>query len=110
MSSWPTEMKDGQWKRQWGTSTATPIAAAIAALIIEFSKIPLVKITHKARLETMEGISELLAAMGEDKDGYKWIVPWKILDSSIGKDAVNRVAGRISDALDSSFGQGEDTC
>ena len=101
-------MKKGPEKRQWGTSTATPIAAAIAALILEFSKIPSIKITHRARLKTMEGMREVLAAMGEEKDGYKNIVPWKLLNQRMGKDSVTRIASRISDVLDSAFGLEDD--
>ena len=100
-SAWPIMLGAGAEKRQSGTSTSTPVAAAIAALVLEFAQQPLVQISHAARLKSLEGMREIFSFMSESKDGYNCIVPWKLLDNEVGRA---RVAFRISDILYKVFG------
>lgn len=106
-SAWPTRLGEGAEKRRWGTSTSTPVAAAIAALVLEFAnaKIPKLKIIHRARLKSLEGMREMFSYMSEQKDGYDFIVPWKLLEVHVGRDMV---ASRISDVLYKFFGAEDD--
>ena len=105
-SAWPPGLGQGVEKRQWGTSTSTPIAAAIAALVLEFARQPALKISHGPRLKSHEGMTEILSSMSEEKDGYKNIVPWKLLENDAGRDVV---AFRLSDILYRFFGGEEDS-
>ena len=102
LSAWPIDLGQGTENRQWGTSTSTPIAAAIAALVLEFSRQPLMQISHVARLKTLEGMTEMLSSMSEETDGYNFIVPWKLLEKGAGRDVV---AFRISDIMYKFFGE-----
>lgn len=104
-SAWPTGLGEGAEKRRTGTSTSTPIAAAIAALVLEFAKQPQLHISHNARLKTLEGMREIFLNMSEEKDGYSFLVPWKILDKKVGR---HHVAFRISDILLKFFGAEDD--
>lgn len=104
-SAWPRGLNDSPEKRNSGTSTSTPIAAAIAALILEFAKQPNLHISHHARLNSLESMKEIFARMSEEKDGYRFLVPWKLLDEEVGR---NHVASRISDILLNFFGAEHD--
>ena len=101
-STWPVGSGQGKEKRRWGTSTSTPIAAAIAALVLEFINQKPVKTSHDRRLKTPKGMTQILLAMSVMKQNYHYVMPWQVLDASVGR---TRVEGRILDSLDQLFGQ-----
>ena len=86
----PESKEREEEKRQTGTSTATPIAAGIAALLLEFvlserpfpilttSKVDLQQL--RRRLKTLDGMLKMLEYLVEDQ----WILPWKLLNARKG--------------------------
>jgi len=97
-STWPGETLE---KRRWGTSTSTPILAAIMALVLEFINQKPVKTSHDLRLKTPMGMTQTLLAMSQLRQDYHYVMPWKLLDSRVGRV---RVESRILDSLDELFG------
>ena len=65
-----------------GTSVATPIAAGIAALILEFSRIRGINIRNVAKLKTFDGMATVLEDLSTDVGGYRYLRPWEIADST----------------------------
>lgn len=77
-------------KRKDGTSTATPIAAAIAAVVIDYAdSMGHLKPYHKKKLRNPNGIFEVLRLMMAD-DQSQWLKPWEFFsgkdDQMIAKD------------------------
>jgi Subtilase family len=67
-----------------GTSIATSIAAAIAALVIDLSRQSDCKehIPNREDLQTVAGMSSIFQEMarGGDDNGYNCVAPWKVLE------------------------------
>ncbi|KAF4636697.1 hypothetical protein G7Y89_g1387 [Cudoniella acicularis] len=89
--AWPGNTE----KLQWGTSTATPIAAAIAANIIEFSrqKPPLKNLSLKVQklLHSFEGVSQIFRSMVQENEGPgNFVVSWNLFDRENGQEDVAR--------------------
>lgn len=89
----------------YSTSTSTPIAAAIAALVLELAKQLKLDISHDVRLKTLEDMREMFSYMSEQKDGYEFIVSWQLLGKQVGRD---KVAFRKLDILYKFFGAEDD--
>ena len=105
-SLWPPRLGRGPIARQSGTSTSTPIAAGIAALVLEFDRQlrkqrPDLKIMHRGRLQSLEGMRAIFSHMSETKDGYSNIVPWNLLDCNRGQD---HVASQLTEIMYKKFG------
>ncbi|MCJ1475861.1 hypothetical protein MMC13_004525 [Lambiella insularis] len=100
-STWPTHRREGSEKRKWGTSTASPILAAIVALILEFINQKPKKTSHDKRLKTPRAMMHVLLGMSEPDRGYDVVKPWLILDSQ--KDRV-LAESRILSLLIDEFG------
>ena len=96
--AWPG-LKDGQ--SQSGTSVATPILAAVIALIIEFVDQKPRKTFHDRRVRTLGGITTLLRAMSKVERQYLLVQPWTMLTAEVSR---TRVESRILDAMDRKFG------
>ncbi|ETR96737.1 subtilisin-like protein, partial [Trichoderma reesei RUT C-30] len=75
-----------------GTSFATPIAAAIAANMLEFAryKCSLDEYEHR-RLHSYDSIEEVLHLMAEERQGYHYIMPLRMWDGADDTD----VAGKL---------------
>lgn len=66
-----------------GTSMATPIAAATAALLIDFSRLPRMKgkkLDHMNKVASFQGMKRLLLASSEKtgQDNFRYIKPWRL--------------------------------
>ena len=99
---WPALLKDGKRRFLTGSSFATPVAAAIAALILEFAQQgPLSKIPNREMLKQIGGMREVLQAMSKESDGYYFITPWILLSTFFRKyKNWTTIAQKISDILD----------
>lgn len=97
-AAWPG-LKDGRSRS--GTSTATPILAAVIALIIEFVDQKPCKTSHDKRVRTPGGITALLRAMSKVERRYHIVQPWTLLTAEVSR---KRVESRIQDAMERKFG------
>lgn len=64
-----------------GTSFATPIAAGIAALILEYAMAsPKLELDpeQEKRLFSCDGMRDLFDLMSKEIDGYKYVAPWNL--------------------------------
>ena len=112
-STWPKKIEDqvetpsgfqGIWRRLSGTSTATPIAAAIAAQILHFQRYRGSSIPGHQRLEgisALSGIQSILLLMQEESFSgelsaaeHVIVAPWAVLGD---EDTAER---RLRDALE----------
>jgi hypothetical protein len=81
-SSWPKHLQQegqhGSTLRKSGTSFATPIAAAMAANVLDYAKLQLdMGEKHMKRLHEVERMLEVLKLMAPEKrDGYRYLAPW----------------------------------
>jgi len=88
-SAWPLHLGEGEAKCLTGTSIATPIAAATAALFIEFMRQNADnndEIAVDARImETPDGMREMFYLIGDSKrkgDYLKYVKPWGLLHTT----------------------------
>jgi hypothetical protein len=95
-----------QWECKSGTSVATPIAAATAALLLEFLRLPRLEgqeeIQHISRVTTIEGMKQLFLEMSVVIQGYNYVAPWTLLSVETDLDisrARRKAEEAISDAL-----------
>ncbi len=89
-----------RWKKKTvyksGTSFATPVAAAIAANVLEFISIkPQFSEDDRKLLYTSDGMLEVFRIMSKERQGYDYLQPGHLWD---GKDD-DEVAKAIRDAL-----------
>ncbi|PVH72788.1 subtilisin-like protein [Cadophora sp. DSE1049] len=97
------EKKGATYKLQSGTSCSTPIAAAVAAGVLEFAwqeRIPAVRRLNQ--LKHCTGMMQIfIRRMVDDykvgDNSYYYVKPWKLISTSRRK---NYISMRISDALD----------
>lgn len=88
-SCWPPHLGQGGEVRKSGTSTATPIAAGIAAIVLDFVKSALSRWDRQLskedvrtfrKLMSSAGMSSVFRKMKRTRAGYDYIVPWDLLD------------------------------
>ncbi|PMD49669.1 subtilisin-like protein, partial [Hyaloscypha bicolor E] len=93
MSSWPMHLNQGHEVRKSGTSCATPIAAGIAAIMLELAGLHLYRnsasfsideVEHFWKLKTIVGMREVFALMAGERDTYDYIRPWRLLQAKKG--------------------------
>jgi subtilisin family serine protease len=106
LSAW--RRKETQAKS--GTSIATPIAAATAALFIDFSRLPKLRnqqpIRHLPQVASFQGIKALLLAssLKTGEQNFRYIKPWHIFEKK--EFEYTRVGFKIEGALQNYFGVG----
>jgi len=73
-----TDGEDGDALYVSGTSFATPIAAGIAANIMEYARhhVPDLNEDRKKRLYSAPGMRAIFKAMSEERGGYYYVQPW----------------------------------
>ncbi|KAM0555886.1 hypothetical protein ACHAPJ_006288 [Fusarium lateritium] len=87
--AWPQHLCDKQvdescLTHKSGTSFATPIAAGIAAFLLQYARSKLGK-KQAARLKQFEGMSTVLRRISVEKQGYNYIAPRLHPDNFFGK-------------------------
>ena len=87
-------------KSQSGTSAATPILAAVMALILEFVDQKPRKTPEERRLLLPDHrvMTQVLLRMSDEVEGYRYVRPWKLMGSNVDR---GRVESRIQDAIGS---------
>jgi hypothetical protein len=94
--------------RKSGTSTATPVLAAIAATIMAVVRQP-ERVSSERDSETlkrlgsadgMRAVLRRMASRNGKRDGYDYIAPWEMLDASLDRyKSLNTIVENILDDL-----------
>ena len=103
-SAWPLHQNKGLYKRDSGTSIATPIAAATAALVLDFAKQQLPSAEWETAVNFLKEFSGMCYAfmlMANDKDdkGFRYIRPFVLFDASRGSHASGFVTSTMMNML-----------
>ncbi|CZR60317.1 uncharacterized protein PAC_10213 [Phialocephala subalpina] len=90
-SCWPPHKRQAGEVRKSGTSTATPIAAGIAAIVLEYVNLVLPQWDRELskndaemlrKLRSSAGMSTVFRQMAKrNRGGYDYVVPWDFLDT-----------------------------
>lgn len=105
-AAWPQRLETGREDKlrvASGTSVATPIAAGLAALIIEYAAQSGQEnevVTRWMQLRHCDEMRKVFGALARERSGYQSIAPSSLFDYH-GEEMHQRVAGRINDILDS---------
>ncbi|OAL38313.1 hypothetical protein AYO20_02372 [Fonsecaea nubica] len=100
-------------KRVSGTSVACPVAAGIAALVLEFCRQPLVKIKKPERLKHKKGMAAIFSQMynrfeaskaGKEED-YFYLRPWKLMVVKDTDDDTAAAWHRVASLINEAFGE-----
>jgi hypothetical protein len=101
------ELRGATYKHQSGTSCSTPIAAAVAAGILEFAwqaRVPAVR--RVKLLKHYSGMTQIfLKRMVDDykvgDNSYNYVKPWKLISTSSQKDEIPVLISDVLDHIDS---------
>jgi hypothetical protein len=102
-AAWPSSDGVGTTSVQSGSSIATPIAAGVAALILEYVRQPAKKtetVADQKRLNHSDQMRKVLHSMTIVNDGFHCITPAKLFDEKTDQRHV-RICSAISSILDS---------
>ncbi|KAH0837204.1 hypothetical protein FOPE_04845 [Fonsecaea pedrosoi] len=100
-------------KRVSGTSVACPVAAGIAALVLEFCRQPLVTIKKPERLKHKKGMEAIFSQMynrfeaskaGKEED-YFYLRPWKLMVVKDTDDDTAAAWHRVASLINEAFGE-----
>lgn len=85
-----------------GTSYSTPVAAGIAANILRFiqnlADTNMLAEKYRIKAFSRTGMRNILLAMSNDRDGYRYIAPWWNMWDNV--PTKQKVAWKIEEALD----------
>lgn len=102
-SAWPKALHESGEKRGSGTSVATPIAAGIAALVLEFARqlsgpYELAPIDNSDILWRYYGMRAIFVLMSRSslKDGFNFILPWGLFSNGFTPECTKDISRRIS--------------
>lgn len=99
-SAWPAHLEPRKEQRKSGTSIATPIAAGIAALVLEFATQKPQTIPNREILWSYEGMRAIFEKMAWPKDGFNWVVPWKLFNDKWPTiDISNRITYQLQECV-----------
>jgi subtilisin family serine protease len=90
-SAWPIDLQDGSKleRRMSGTSFATPIAAGVAACVLEFVLMNQKDDDLYEKLHRRDQMKEVLAQQLADKrKGWHYIRPWKLFEKGRPEDMI----------------------
>jgi len=95
LSSWPVKLKGGM-QRKSGTSYSTPIAAGIAAIVIDYARQKMQEREQFSikKLSTPRGMQAVLSLMSEHRLGYQYLAPWELFN-----EERSNIYGAMLDAL-----------
>ena len=87
LSSWPSHLGKIPRARKSGTSCATPIAAGVAAVVLEIAglylsrqdEIPLEDKASWQDLRSKGGMCLAFQKMARSRDGYDYVRPWRFM-------------------------------
>ena len=103
-AAWPVSKGIGETSVQSGSSHATPIAAGVAALVLEYARQPAArkheKVVDAKRLKHCDEMRKVLLAMAPLYQDFHCISPAKIFDEKTDLRHV-RISSKISSILDS---------
>lgn len=103
-AAWPVSLGEGEISVQSGSSHATPIAAGVAALILEYARQPAAKaherVADPKRLKHCDEMRKVLLAMAPLNQEFHCISPARIFDAKTDLRHV-RISSSISGILDS---------
>jgi hypothetical protein len=93
LSAFPIAKGKGLMTRMSGTSTATPLAAAITALILRFSRLTDdFSKEERELLKKKDKMIKVLHMIGGKDRHFKWLTPWDWLEAGTKQDiAVARI-------------------
>ena len=83
-SAWPIHLPDSQGERRMtGTSFATPIAAAVAACVLEFCLMNGMSDEQYQELKCPKGMREVFCkTLIKEREGLHYICPWNLFNTS----------------------------
>jgi hypothetical protein len=85
----PSSLGRGLTVRKSGTSFATPIAAGIAASILEFARHSFAaRSPGLAAVSSPEGMRLLFSYMSSSRDGFAYVTPWKLFDTGSSREQI----------------------
>jgi hypothetical protein len=103
-AAWPVKNGVGETSVQSGSSHATPIAAGVAALILEYARQPAARnherVADVKRLKHCDEMRKVLLAMASLNQDFHCISPAKIFNDKTDLRHV-RISSAISGILDS---------
>jgi hypothetical protein len=86
------------YRRSSGSSTSVVIGAAIAAMVLKIARDGDIEPEVYYRLHTSDGMGQVLSQLGQIRDGYCYVSPWRLGDW-FGKKGAIKPVDRIRDLL-----------
>jgi Subtilase family len=78
-SAWPDVNQTGETRRMSGTSFATPVAAGLAALVLDWVSQVMPNVKTFIRLKSYNGMRRVFRLMSQERDpGYSYLCPFEL--------------------------------